>query len=242
MKKHMALLALLLALCLMTAGLAEENPFDAPDPGQEAAAPSAQSGSITIDIGGAPVSLAFDPSRQYSSVIGGSVRASFYAYSDNSDYLYELFMYFPETVQAGSVIDQQDALRNDPECSVALVISTDEEERYYFAGEIDGSVYPRGSSFTIRFDTVENVSGGIAYSGRLSASLGQLEFDGTESLATFTIQDAAFSFTFPSENTGDSGENPFDNPSDDEGDTYDDYNPFDEVIPTPAPTQQTYRV
>ena len=242
MKKHMALLALLLALCLMSAGLAEEDPFDVPDPGQEAAAPSAQSGSITIDIGGAPVALAFDPSRQYSSVIGGSVRASFYAYSDNSVYLYELFMYFPETVRAGSVIDQQDALRNDPECSVALVISTNDEETYYFAGEIDGSVYPQGSSFSIRFDTVESVDGGTAYTGHLTANLGELEFDGTESASTFAIQDAAFSFIFPSENVGNSGENPFDSPSDDDGDAYDGYNPFDEVIPTPAPTQQTYKV
>ena len=89
----------------------------------------------------------------------------------------------------------------------------------------------------------ENVSiGGTAYTGHLTANLGKLEFDGTESASTFAIQDAAFSFVFPSENVGNSGEDPFASPSDDDGDADDGYNPFDEVIPTPAPTQQTYKV
>ena len=175
-----------LCLCLLLVSLAAA-----------AAATGAGSagGSIEIVINGRRTPLAFDGSEEYSTIADGTVQASFYAYSDNSTYLYELYMIFPDSVQSGSTITPDFALQNDPDCSVVLIISTNEDEQYYFAGQVDGAVYPNDSSYSISFDTVSADGDTRTYTGRLSASLVEMEMHPGAPLASFSIEDAPFSFS-----------------------------------------------
>ncbi|MBQ6324554.1 MAG: hypothetical protein IJI26_00635, partial [Clostridia bacterium] len=55
------------------------------------------SDGITLTVDGETVQLAYDASPQYSSIQGGLVQASYYAYGADGKTLYELYITFPET-------------------------------------------------------------------------------------------------------------------------------------------------
>ena len=220
------IIAIALALCLACVpGLAE-----------------ASREGIMLEVEGGSVTLNFDSSAEYSSVVSGSAVASFYTYTDGGNRLYELTMTFPETVRAGDVVDTQFALTN-PNCSVAAIFSTKDEAVYYFSGVIDSAVYPRESSFAITFDAVSDSENGRVYMGRLSAHLvGMDMFGGPETeRKLLDIADAPFSFTMPARNRR-TPENTPQPGTDVPGDTTPPADDLFEPTVTPTPTQEIVRV
>ena len=220
---------MLLALCLLLATALAEG-------GREA---------IDLQIGGRDLSLAFDPSVEYSGVSNGGVQASFYAYVNNEEELYELTLNFPEGVGTGDTVDAGYARSAGAECSVVLIYSTNRDVGYYMAGVSEGTAFPEGSGFEIHFDDVTGVDGGTRYTGRVSATLVGMNLDSGMSLRSIELADVPFGFTMPDANRNLPGETPADTPDPDD----DGYNPFDaqptpdpgdanpfEAGPTPAPT------
>lgn len=153
--------------------------------------------SISLDVRGNRVELVFDDSPQYSSISDGAVQASYYAYSDDGNTLYELFLYFPDTVQPGDVITPLNAVSGDIESSIVLIVSDMQtrSEDYYFSSSIAGSAYPEGSDFSIRIDSTATAQGTISYSGAITATLVALNLSNGDALASVNIPETSFSFT-----------------------------------------------
>ena len=202
MKKILAILlcALLATLGAMTVA---EAPFDdlfgalPGEPGNDA--PPRSDGnaadSIPIQINGETVQLAYDATPQYSSIQGGIVQASYYAYGADGKTLYELYLTFPETARAGMVITPEYASMTNEESSVVLIVTADNVETYYFSSLLDGSVYPSGSGFTISIDSVSQDGGMVSYAGTLSASLIALDMASGGVADTLEIAATPFGFT-----------------------------------------------
>lgn len=151
--------------------------------------------SITLTVDGETVQLAYDASPQYSSIQGGLVQASYYAYGADGKTLYELYLTFPESARAGMVITPEYAAMTNEESSMVLIVSKDSVETYYFSSLLDGSVYPAGSSFSIAIDSVGEESGMVSYAGTLSANLIALDMASGDVAATLAIPVTPFSFT-----------------------------------------------
>ena len=212
MKRWIA--ALLCALMLTTMfALAEgsTDPFATTPPGDDAfpfpppptgdGAPrgdAASDDSITLTIDGQSIVLAFDPSPQYSSIAGGLVQASYYAYGADGFTMYELYMIFPDTVKPGMVYTPEYAALAGEECSVVLIVSTNSAELYYSASLMNGAVYPEGSGFSIAIDGVQSDGGKVVYSGRLQATLIALDMLSGEPIATLTLEETPFRFAINS--------------------------------------------
>lgn len=202
MKKILAILlcALLATLGAMTVA---EAPFDdlfgalPGEPGSDA--PPRSDGnaadSIPIQINGETVQLAYDATPQYSSIQGGIVQASYYAYGADGKTLYELYLTFPETARAGMVITPEYASMTNEESSVVLIVTADNVETYYFSSLLDGSVYPSGSGFTISIDSVSQDGDMVSYAGTLSASLIALDMASGSVADTLEIAATPFGFT-----------------------------------------------
>ena len=234
MKRVLVLLLCLLMSAAMLAAMAEGDPFEQLPEGNHAAA-EGSANAIEIVIDGNATPLSFDASTEFSSIMDGTVQASFYAYSANSEYLYELYMIFPVTVQSGSTLTPEYALQHDPDCSVVLILSSKEKEQYFFAGQSDGKIYPDNSTYTMTFDTVSATESSRTYAGTLSASLAAMDPDTGTPLVPFEIQNAPFRFTIPVSQTPE--ENPFGDVPEDLPDAFD---PRPMETPTAAP--DTYRV
>ena len=202
MKKILAII-----LCALLAGLGAlslaEAPFDnlfdtlPGDPGSETP-PHRDDGSsegIMLQVNGESVKLAYDASPQYSSIQGGTVQASYYAYGADGKTLYELYITFPETARAGMVITPEYASLTNEESSVVLIVSADSLETYYFSSLLDGSVYPEGSGFTISIDSISDEGGMVSYTGTLSARLIALDMASGDTSATLEIPSTPFRFT-----------------------------------------------
>ncbi len=198
MKKLSILLLVALALSAVALG---EAPLPTPLPDADAPhwedvlpradAPDGQ--SITLDIGGEQVTLPFDDSPQYSKIEGGTVQASFYAYSADGSMLYELYIVFPDTAVPGDTITPYSA----SDSSVVLIV-TDiraDREEYFFSSATGGLVYPENSDFRIVLDSAEVSEGVSAYCGRMSASLVALDMATGEPTATLDLPETEFSFT-----------------------------------------------
>ena len=153
------------------------------------------SDGITIAVDGETVRLAYDASPQYSSIQGGLVQASYYAYGADGKTLYELYITFPETARAGMVITPEYAAMTNEESSVVLIVSKDGLETYYFSSLLDGSVYPTGSGFSIAIDSIGDEGGMLSYAGTLSANLIALDMVSGEVAANLDIPATPFSFT-----------------------------------------------
>ena len=194
----------------------------------------AASDSIEIEIGGRQLTLAFDPSQQFSNVTGGTVQASFYTYLDGSKDLYELYLIFPQDVHPGTVIDPEYARKYAPNTSVVLIVTTQADANYYFAGQAENT---DATDYTIAFDGVEDTAAGRTYSGTLSASLIGMSTDFETEIPPISIDGARFSFTMPA-----NAEAPGETTPPEDADPFgsDEENPFD--VPVPAPTRETYRI
>ena len=202
MKKTVAILlcALLSTLCAFSLG---EGPLSdlfevlPGEPGVETP-PRGDLGSaegIVLEINGESVRLAYDASPQYSSIQGGLVQASYYAYSADGKTLYELYITFPETARAGMIITPEYALMTSEESSVVLIVSRDGIEKYFFSSLLDGRVYPEGSGFTIGIDSVSVNDGSVSYAGTLSASLIALDLSSGAVADRLEIPATSFGFT-----------------------------------------------
>lgn len=202
MKRIVALLLCAL-LGIMGATALAENPFDElfdslpVEPGDDTPPriDIESTEDITLQINGESVRLVYDASPQYSSIQGGTVQASYYAYGADGKTLYELYITFPDTTRAGMVITPEYASMTGQESSVVLISSLDSAETYYFSSVLDGSVYPEGSGFTIAVDSVSDAGGMVSYAGTLSASLIALDMSSGETAATLEIPSTPFSFT-----------------------------------------------
>lgn len=207
MKKATALL-LILFLCLSTAcGYASQIPdFGSalPNEGEHSQQPaaSAVTEAALINVHGQSVRLDFDPTPQFSYIKDGLVQSSFYAFGPEGKYLYELYLIFPETVIAGSVFTQDLALQgNLEEAGVVLLISSDNMEDLYAAGQYGNAIYPEGTSYTIRFDNVSDTSAGKLFSGTVSATLSGEDKNRMPIDEKITLTNAPFSFTMPVDGT-----------------------------------------
>ena len=161
-------------------------------------APQAAEG-ISITIDGEQLFLDFDVSPEYTTVEDGLVTASFYTYGPDEASLYELYLSFPLDVQPGDVVNAQYAMtHNAPDCSVAYIYSTEDEENYYLAGQLGNEIYPEGSEYAIAFDTVDAGESGTLYTGTLNATLVMVDLYSGKSGEVVSFQDAAFTFTLTS--------------------------------------------
>ena len=197
MKKIFALL--LCALLAMTPALAEEhfdNLMDLISPEPESRGGTTSDHSFTLNVNGETVQLSFDASPMYSSIQGGMVQASYYAYGGDGVTLYELYICFPETARAGMIFTPEYGAIAGEDCSVSLIVSTSAtEQTYYFSSLANGTVYPTDSSFSISIDSADAVAGGYAYAGRLSATLVALDMASGATVGTLSIPESPFSFT-----------------------------------------------
>jgi hypothetical protein len=202
MKRTVAIVLCALLMALAAMALAEaplDGLFDnlAIEPGNSAPPRDGieSADGITLTVNGETVQLAYDASPQYSSIQGGLVQASYYAYGADGKTLYELYLTFPETARAGMVITPEYAAMTNEESSMVLIVSRDSIETYYFSSLLDGSVYPAGSSFSIAIDSVGDKGGMVSYAGTLSANLIALDMASGEVAATLEIPATPFSFT-----------------------------------------------
>lgn len=204
MKKLIAILCCLLLAAFSSGALASEIPdfpFAAPDDKQGIdgfpSLDDAQEG-LRIEMNGESLQLDFDPATDYSSMQNGMIQASFFSFSENSDYLYELYLLFPENITAGTTISPDYALQNNLlDCSISMMVSTETNTQYYFASQMDGAVYPQGSNYALYFDEVTQSENGIYYSGTLTATIVELDYYSGLPLGSTQIVDAPFSFTMP---------------------------------------------
>ena len=202
MKKAVAILlcALLATLCAFSLA---ESPFSGlfdvlpGEPGIETPPRDnpESADAIVLEINGESVRLAYDPSPQYSSIQGGIVQASYYAYGPDGKALYELYITFPETARAGMIITPEYALMTSEQSSVVLIEPRDGVEKYFFSSLLDGRVYPDGSGFTIGIDSVTESNGSVSYTGTLSASLIALDMASGEVAERLEIPATPFAFT-----------------------------------------------
>ena len=242
MKKIFALLiCFVFASACAFASELPQFPFEIPGENNHMpAAPSDVSEAVRVNVHGQTLTLGFDPSKDFSYIENGLVQASFYAYGPDGKYLYELYMTYPETVTAGSVFTQDLAVQAGLEaCSVVMLISTGSTEDLYVAAQYNGSPYPQGTSYTIRFDSVSETSGGRLYAGSVSASMVGEDISGAPISEKLIIADAPFSFTLP---TGTAPVNPSDSASPVPHNTpspapYDAPLPYN--MPSPTPTVRT---
>lgn len=158
-----------------------QAPFEIP-------APSA-GGTLMLSIGGEEIALAFDPDPEYSYLEDGLVQASFYAYGER-DELYELYLIFPESVEAGAL------LPGAAGGEAALVLCETEIDGSGFfavAAWADGAAEPEGSALSIRFDEADSDGSTRAFSGAFEATLVGLD---EQSAAAGFAQAATGSFSF----------------------------------------------
>ena len=185
------LLALLACLTLMTGALAAALPE------YEGEAPE----GIEISFQGEALYLEFDDSPDYTTVANGMIQASFFTYGENEETLYELYLTFPEGVEAGDLVSPRYAVEHGADdCSVALIFSTEEDEDYYLASQLGGEAYPAGSDYSLRFDDITETEDGWLYTGVLTATLVAGDLYTGETGERTVIEDAAFSFTMPGSN------------------------------------------
>lgn len=203
MKKIFAIimcLVLTLPLSFASATEAPVFPFDFPgeDGRGDAGSASSVSEAVLVNVNGRSIMLGFDPASDFSYVRDGLVQASFYAYGPDGQYLYELYMTFPETVAAGTVFTPDQALEAGKiDCCVVMLISTQNTEDLYVAAQYNDGPYPPGTGYTIRFDDITDTDGGRRYSGSVSATMAGEDINGAVISEKLTITEAPFSFTLP---------------------------------------------
>lgn len=220
MKKIISVLISLVFILSLTGALASQTPeFPFGFPGEDdRGTPSPSiSEAIQVNIHGRSVILDFDPSAEFSYIKNGLVQASFYSYSADGQYLYEVYLTFPDSVSSGTVFGTEAALEAGlDECCAALLISTENTEDYYLAAQYGEGAYPEGTSYTMRFDSVSSVSGGTLYTGTLTATMVGADINNVPIAEKLVLTDAPFSFTLANGATAPK--------------------PYGDAVPSPIPT------
>ncbi len=154
--------------------------------------------ALAGSIAGADMVLEFDPSADYSNIDSGYLQACFFAYDAAQQNYIELYLFLPEAVAAGDIIDAQTAAENgvDLVCAGLYEVCENGDETEYLAGQIANAVYPVGSSYSIAIDAAETNGREITVSGRLNATL----VDTAGIAPNVIISAAQFHFTMPAGN------------------------------------------
>lgn len=198
MKKLTAILLCALMALMPVCAAAEDSDHNSSDPRDhivDSEHDTSTGATFDIEVNGHVVSLDFDASEQYSSIEDNLVQASYFKY--DGDYLYELFIVFPEAVQAGDVVTPDYAALTRPETSLLLIVSNTQtkEEQYFLACLMDGTAYPDGANYAITIDSVDKQGEATRYAGTISATLISLNMMTGEVVATLEIPETPFSFT-----------------------------------------------
>jgi hypothetical protein len=198
----------------------------------------AEGDALEISIHGRDLSLEFDPSTDYSFINNGMAQASFYAYVNDTDLLYELYMVFPSDVQAGTRITPESLNEEENSTSIVLIESTNDTESYYLASQVYGTLYPAGSHYTIAIDSVFDSNNERRYSGHLTAAVIELNMENGTTGDTCTIDNVPFSFSLTLDPLPSAEHNPFDEqPENTPSPT-----PSTAPVPTPAPDSGMWKV
>ena len=151
---------------------------------------SAPQNSCGGAFGDERISLAFDPSDDYSNVMDGVVQACFFAYDSSERNFLELYLLIPRNVAAGDVLRSEES----KDSSIYLYEISMDSETLFFAGDLGGA--PDGSSFVLTIDSVETTDAAIHMSGSLTARL--CRYDGSAPQRDFlSISEAYFDFSLP---------------------------------------------
>ena len=146
--------------------------------------------SLSGAFGDERISLAFDPSDDYSNVMDGLIQACFFAYDESEENYLELYLLLPEDVQPGDVLKSGESL----DSSIYLYEIGPDSETLYFAGDIY-SAYD-GSRFELTIESAENTGSTLSVSGQLTAHLCRYAND-TPTREFLNISRAYFHFTLP---------------------------------------------
>lgn len=215
----------------------EEDPFADPEndmPSADAGQAAQGSGSLRANINGEALELKFDASPTYSSIEGHLLQAAFYTYGAASGSLYEMFVSFPDSVQAGDSITPEIAITSALDTSLVLLISTATEDTFYVATQQSGSgPYPETSSYTLHIDTVTRNGDSVTYTGSFTADMVSYSQKSGKIDKTLRIENATFEFTMGSANSKDAGDSQDDAPS---ADPFDSFTDFPTIAPDPTPT------
>lgn len=153
---------------------------------------------IEILIDDQYVTLNFDPSEEFSSITDGMVQASFYAYGADSEYLYEMYLVFPQNITSNTTVTPEYAIQNNaPDCSVVMLVSTADQEQYFFSSQMSGSAFPENTGYAITFTNVSVEADRQTCVGSLTASMAEIDLLTGAVTDTFSIVDAPFNFTIP---------------------------------------------
>lgn len=184
--KRFAAAALALALLLSAAALAfDGSGYPAWD------GMTAPGNSLCGTFGEERVTLAFDPSTDYSSVAEGLIQVCFFAYDATEEHYLELYLLMPQDVAEGDVITESDAC----DCSICLYETSLDNERIYYAGTAYESEAAVGS-FKLRIESLEHDASSIRMSGSFSAQLIGYDLDQPAG-AALSAPEAYFDFALP---------------------------------------------
>lgn len=149
--------------------------------------------SFNAAFGDERISLAFDPSEDYSNIMDGLVQVCFFAYDATESSFLEVFLLIPEDVAAGDVLQNGDARS----CSVCLYETSLTNETFYFADDLEAHD-STGASMQMTIESVERIGSVLYMSGSLRARLCRYEFEQPTS-DFLAVSDAHFSFALPAD-------------------------------------------
>lgn len=182
--KRFAALTLIVALLLSTFALAvagqgypEWDGASEPD------------NALCASFDGTNIVLDFDPAQDFSNVADGLIQACFFAYDATEEHYLELYLLFPDSVQAGDAFTSADGSGS----SVALYETAIAVEDFYCADERGSD----GSYFELKIDSAEVSDSGITMRGSLSATLVQYDENDRPLRGGANIEGARFNFTLP---------------------------------------------
>lgn len=141
--------------------------------------------------------LAFDPGADYSYLRDGYIQGCFFAFDAAEEYYLELYMLLPEKIQAGDVLTPESShAAGASSCCISLFeVDENNNEQSWFAGQILGSPYPDGTSFSITIEQADYTAESVSVRGSIEASLCMLENDHPS--AEMLNMKTSFSFVLP---------------------------------------------
>jgi hypothetical protein len=84
------------------------------------------------------------------------------------------------------------------------MITTHTKEQYLFSGQMQGAAYPANTSYAIAFTEITRDIKGWIYTGKLSATLAEIDLQSGQITNIIQLSDAPFSFTMPISGSGSS--------------------------------------
>ncbi|MBQ8089082.1 MAG: hypothetical protein IJ234_11800 [Clostridia bacterium] len=201
-KLALLLLAFMLTVCFC---LAEEEPTPTPEETQpfqpvETPAPNpfnpASNDGMTLRLNGEDFSLEYDPSPEFTNAENGYLQVSFYG--ERGADVYELYLIFPLTVEAGDDIStERQRSVGDDESGIMLFITRNGQEINAMATQYADGAFPPASTYSIQFAQITQTGNETFFSGTVQATLINVDetfglIDGSQEI------DGTFQFTWNS--------------------------------------------